>query len=335
MLFQLEGVKKYYDSRLVLDIPALSLPAHRIYALTGPNGAGKTTLLRLLSFLDTPSYGKILFCGQAFPADRSTRTQLRRQVSLVFQSPLLFHTTVYQNVAYGLKVRGFPRRKIANQVEKALEMVGLQGFSYRKAWQLSGGEIQRVAIARALALEPQVLLLDEPMANLDTPTVSLLENLIQNLKREKGMTILLTSHNFLQIQRLADEVYTLQAGRIIKTVQPNILTGTVVQQGTEYWFDTGNLRIALATEIVSCRAIMLHPQDIVLSREPCVSGTRNVFAGRITKLEECGPQRVAVTVDAGEPLLVHISPQSLERLGLTLGSSVIASFKSTAVEVIV
>ncbi|RMF85300.1 MAG: ABC transporter ATP-binding protein [Nitrospinota bacterium] len=333
-LFVLEEVKKYQGTRLVLHIPHLCLRAGRLYALTGPNGAGKTTLLRLLSFLDLPSSGRIFFAGREVSAERRILEQLRREVCLVSQSPLLFRSTVYQNVAYGLKVRGLSRQRITPRVLEALKMVGLPEFAPRKAWQLSGGEIQRVAIARALALDPRVLLLDEPMANVDAQTVVLLETLLKRLPQEKGMTVIFTSHNVHQMQRLADEVIGLRQGRLVRTLQENILTGKVIREGDEYWFDTGKLRLALATEVEDCRAVALSPNDIVLSREPFVSSARNVFAGRVIKLEEFDSQTVAVTVDVGHPLVVHITHQSVERLSLAPGVSVIVAFKSTALEVL-
>ncbi len=153
-ILKVEDIRKCYGDRLALDIPYIDFEVGNIYALMGPNGSGKTTFLKLLSLLDRPSEGKIYFDGKEIDGSPSNALSVRRQITLVMQDAVLFRTSVYKNVAYGLNVRSYDKRAIAGMVSSALDMVGLAGFEHRKAKQLSAGEAQRVALARALVLNP-------------------------------------------------------------------------------------------------------------------------------------------------------------------------------------
>ncbi len=211
-LFRLNGVKKIYQGRTVVDIPDLSLESHKIYTILGPNGAGKTTLLRLLNLLATPEFGKIYFMGQDI--SKSPRLEMARQMCMVFQKPIMFRTTVYKNVAYGLKLRGLPSDKIDGRVREALSFVGIPHLINRLGNKLSGGEIQRVALARALVLRPRVLFLDEPTANLDPASVQVIEETIKNSKETYGNSVIMVTHNLFQARRLADEAILMFDGKI-------------------------------------------------------------------------------------------------------------------------
>ena len=166
-LYRLTDVTRVFDDRTVVDIPALSIEAGGRYALLGPNGAGKTTLLDILAFLERPTTGTIAFRSKPVDFSRQRLRRLRQQVVMVAQSPILFTTTVFQNVAFGLKVRKIRGKERRKRVEDALEQVGMAAFSGAMAHRLSGGETQRVALAQALAVSPKVLLCDEPTANVD------------------------------------------------------------------------------------------------------------------------------------------------------------------------
>jgi tungstate transport system ATP-binding protein len=216
-LFELRDVIKKYDERTVLEIPALNLEESTIYALLGPNGSGKSTLLRILNLLEAPTAGKVFFRGiDAARASDSVRLRLRRQMCMVFQHIYMFNTSVYNNVAYGLRLRGLPSQEIGERVEEALSFVGLSEFIQRSAVKLSGGETQRVALARAIAIRPRVLLLDEPTANLDPDSVALIEQLIQKVHRELHTTVLLVTHNLFQARRIAEEALLLYQGKLVE-----------------------------------------------------------------------------------------------------------------------
>lgn len=212
-----ENLKKYYNDRLVLDIPYLDFETGRIYALVGPNGSGKTTLLKILNLLEQPTEGKLYFDGHKINKDI---INIRRQMAFVLQDTVLFRTTVYKNVAYGLKVRSVDKKIISSMVFNALNMVGLAGFENRKARQLSAGEAKRVALARALVLKPRVLLLDEPTANIDKQNVQVFETLLKKINAERRTTTIFTTHDLSQAYRLADKVIFLLNGKIIDNNRP-------------------------------------------------------------------------------------------------------------------
>jgi tungstate transport system ATP-binding protein len=180
----------------------------------GPSGAGKSTLLRLLNFLERPSQGRIHYQGAVYDATQDMPLDLQRQVTTVFQRPILLNLRVDANVAYGLRLRGGDQ--VAERVASALQAVGLASLAHQKARTLSGGEAQRVALARAIVLEPRVLLLDEPTANLDPYNVGLIEEIVRRLNAEHGTTTVLVTHNVFQAHRLAHRVGLLLDGRLIE-----------------------------------------------------------------------------------------------------------------------
>ncbi|MGH2626355.1 MAG: ATP-binding cassette domain-containing protein [Anaerolineales bacterium] len=210
-LMEVRHLLRDYDGRRVVSVAALSLFPGELVAVLGPNGAGKSTLLRLLNFLEPLSGGEVLWRGKAveWPAPLA----LRRQITTVFQDPLLLNTSVRENLAYGLRLRrSFDRRR----VEAALERFELRDLAEEPARRLSGGEAQRVALARALLLEPELLLLDEPTANLDPYSASRLEAIIRDVRAERSTAIVLVSHDLFQAQRLADRVGLLLRGRLVE-----------------------------------------------------------------------------------------------------------------------
>jgi tungstate transport system ATP-binding protein len=211
MLYELRDLRQVYGGRTVLDVESLDVREGEILALVGPSGAGKSTLLRLLNFLEPPAAGRIRFAGQAI--NGTVPLAIRRQVTTVFQRPVLQRGTVRDNAAYGLRLRG---DRIDGRVDAVLEEVGLAGLARHPAHSLSGGEMQRVALARALVVEPRVLLLDEPTANLDPYNVSLIEGLIRTRNAGRGTTIIIVTHNVFQARRLARRTALLLNGSIVE-----------------------------------------------------------------------------------------------------------------------
>ncbi len=212
-IYTLNGVRKTYDERAVLDVDTLDIYAGEILAVVGPSGAGKSTLLRLLNFLEMPDTGRLTFQGQAIPQSGASLDQ-RRQVTTVFQRPALLSTSVTRNVIYGLRLRG--RRDGKADLQVVLEQLGLAELARARARTLSGGEAQRVALARSLIIRPKVLLLDEPTANLDPYNVNLIESVVADMNRRSGATVVVVTHNIFQARRLAHRVIFLLNGQIVE-----------------------------------------------------------------------------------------------------------------------
>ena len=213
-LFELAGITKRFGSRTVLDISELTLYPDRIYAILGPNGAGKTTLLRVLNLLLPPDSGKIRFMEVDVDHSERTRLALSREMCMVFQRPYMFRTNVFENVAYGLRLRNIAGRELRDKVTEALRFVGMLDFARRPAHKLSSGEAQRVALARALALRPRVLLLDEPSLGLAPILIREIFKELARINRE-GVTVLLVEQNARQALMLSHRGYVLQTGRIV------------------------------------------------------------------------------------------------------------------------
>lgn len=213
-IYRLQNVTKSYDKHQVVSIADLAVQRGDILAIVGPSGAGKSTLLRLLNFVESPTTGTVQFGGGTYgPADTVPLTE-RRRVTTVFQRPLLLKQSVQANVAYGLRLRG--QRDVHEEVSAALKRVGLERLARQKATTLSGGEGQRVALARAMALRTDVLLLDEPTANLDPYNVGAIESIVAEINGDRGTTVILVTHNVFQARRLAHRVGLMLDGELIE-----------------------------------------------------------------------------------------------------------------------
>ncbi len=210
-IFSLKNVAKNYDGNEALRDINLDIQKGEIFSIIGPNGAGKTTLLHIIGLLREPAKGEIKFKGSII--NKSNSSDYRKKITMVFQQPVLFNSTVFDNVGYGLKIRGNSEEEIVKKVGAALESVGMSNFSHKKAKKLSVGEQQRVVLARALALNPELLLLDEPTANLDPKNSILVENIIKKMRGKT--TVVITTHNLFQARRISDRVACLLGGEII------------------------------------------------------------------------------------------------------------------------
>lgn len=213
-MYSVHNLSKVYDRKTVLSIDAMDIREGEVFAIVGPSGAGKSTLLRMLNFLETPSSGYIDYKGCRFQNGDEIPLPLRREVTTVFQRPILLDRSVYDNINHGLRLRGLQNGQ--KRIREAIEVVGLSDLIKQRARTLSGGEAQRVALARAMVLDPQVLLLDEPTANLDPYNVGLIEETIRNLQKTFGTTIVMVTHNVFQARRLADRVLLILNGKPVE-----------------------------------------------------------------------------------------------------------------------
>ena len=338
----------------ILRVPTLDLAQGEVLAVLGPNGAGKSTLLQVLALLEAPAEGEVRFEGEP-AAGRALK--LRRRMAVVFQESLLLNRSVEANVGLGLSLRGVPRGERAERVALWLKRFGIGALAKRSARTLSGGEAQRASLARAFALEPEVMLLDEPFSALDQPTrESLIEELAGAL-RETGLSAVFVTHDRDEAARLAQRVAVLVGGRLRQVgPTPEIYSSPAdetvaayvgmetVASGRVLEARDGLVTLRVGEALVEAVAdgfaasealVCLRPVDIVLSpgdSEPSDSA-RNHLRGVVRSITGGGSE-VRVEVDCGFRLSANITRRSLEELGLEVGSPLVASFKATAVHLI-
>ena len=348
---ELKDVTKAYGSKIVLDTINLQIHEGEILALLGPNGSGKSTILKILAFIENPTKGEVTFQGENVNFKNTEKTRL--ESTLVFQKTTVFSTSVYNNVAYGLKLRKVPKETRDREVKKALELVKLEGFEKHNARKLSGGEQQRVAIARALVLNTKLLLLDEPTANLDPKNAGIVEEVIDTVNRENKITIVMATHNMFQARKLPHRIAVMDEGKITEIGTPaevfgklsknlarfaavdNTFTGvaTATASGTSK-VDLGKgVQIEVATQRQGATAIFISPQDIILSKAAVKSSARNVFKGRIIEITDVD-SLVKLKVDVGRTFTVQITKQSFSDMELCLNKEVFVTFKASSVQVL-
>lgn len=340
----------------ILNVSSLLIHEGEILSLIGPNGAGKTTLLQTLSYLLKPFQGEISFRGKGVESNHSVM-EYRRKLAMVFQEPLLFDTTVFNNVASGLKIRGMRRNQIRDRVIEQLNRFGITHLSDRSAKTLSGGESQRTSLARAFALRPEILLLDEPFASLDPPTRDSLIEDLERILRQTQTTAILATHDRMEALRLSDRIAVMNNGKILQIGSPDevmnqpvsefvasfvgvetILNGKVIKRESGTFIaSVDGKEIEAIGDAHSGETVVLciRPENVTLSTFPSQDRTsaRNVVPGRIVKIIPLGFYQ-KVQLDCGFDLVAYITNHSLEELSLVEGKEVRASFKATAVTVI-
>jgi tungstate transport system ATP-binding protein len=357
-MIRITGLSRRAGVKTILESIDLEIHKGEIFTFIGPSGSGKTSLLRLIDLLDKPTTGTIKFDGIDTAASNSVRLSIRRRMAMVFQKPAVLNTTVVNNVAFGLKFRDIEKSEVDSRVHEALNIVGLLHLADRKAVTLSGGEMQRVAIARALVTRPEVLLLDEPTANLDPVNTELIENLIKHIHQRFHTSIILSTHDMIQGQRLADRIGVIMNGRIAQIgslhdifYRPlgndiarfvgidTILNGVVASN------EDGLATIAVSNVILEAItpfnpgthvALFIRPEEVTIALrdgdQPRTS-VRNKLAGTITKMVPFGPF-LRVTLDFGSPLTALVTRRSADELSLAVGTNVIAGIKATAIHVL-
>jgi len=348
-MIEVRGVSKRYGE--VEALRGVSLKVGRGEALTivGPNGSGKTTLLKIMAALERPTGGEVYFDGVKI--GEGNAALVRRRITMVFQRAVVLRGSVRDNVAYGLRLRGLPRAEVDRRVSEALEVVGLRGLEGRIARGLSGGEQQRLSLARALALECDLLLLDEPTANLDPGSLSVVKETISWLNSETETTIVMATHNLLQAAELSERLVLLDRGEVVEAGRPgalllrpskemarfarseNVFTGVSRLVEGISKIDIGGVTIRAAFRRRGRATVHVRPEDIIVSKGPLESSARNRLRGRITAIHDLGPV-VRLKVDAGRVFTVQITRKSLAEMELNVGSEVYLTFKASSVQLI-
>ncbi len=210
---ELARISKTYNGALVLRDCSVSFAGGTASVLMGPNGSGKSTLLRIAALLEKPDGGEVkFFSGNDLLAND---LDLRRRITLVLPQIGVFNTSVFQNVAFPLKIRGLKPAEIEARVDDLLAVVGLRPKKYQRALELSSGETRRLGIARAMVLHPEVLFLDEPTASLDPLNTEIIEGIIARIKKAGRATVIITTHDQAQAERLADSILVMDHGRVV------------------------------------------------------------------------------------------------------------------------
>jgi molybdopterin-binding protein len=348
---ELKGVTKAYGNKIVVDAVNLQIHEGEILALLGPNGSGKTTILKILAFIENPTSGEVTLQGKAVNFKNTEKERL--QSTLVFQKTTVFGTSVYNNIAYGLKLRKVPKETRDREVKKSLEIVKLAGFEKRNAKKLSGGEQQRVAIARALVLNTKLLLLDEPTANLDPKNAGILEEVIDTVNRENKITIVMATHNMFQAKKLPHRIALMDEGKITEVGAPadvfgklsknlasfaavdNTFTGNAktTSAGTSIVNVGNGVQIEVTAQRHGATVVFINPQDIILSKRAIESSARNVFKGKITQITDLD-SLVKLKVNVGKPFTVQITKRSFNEMELCLNADVFITFKASSVQVL-
>ncbi len=208
--------QRTFGRSFTLNVADLHIAVGETVCLLGPTGAGKSTLLNLMAGLDTPTSGEVRFADSPLVA-ASLPVAVRRRIAVIHQRPLLLSGTVRSNVEFGLRIRGTKKR--STRVDAVLERLGLQKLAAQSAHTLSGGQIHLVALARALVLETDVLLLDEPTANLDPARVALVEEVVGEMQQKRGTTVVWATHNLFQARRVAQRVALLWDGELVEVAE--------------------------------------------------------------------------------------------------------------------
>ncbi len=321
MLYQLRNLQQQFHGKTVLDIDAMEIESGGIHALLGPNGAGKTTLLNILAFLESPAQGQLIFQGKRVEPGVGDLHALRRQVVLVDQHPIMFSTTVRHNIEFGLKVRKVENGDRQRIVDEVLATVGLERYRDARAHELSGGETQRLALARALALNPKVLLCDEPTASVDAENQAVISELLRHINGERGTTIVFTTHDRLQAATLAQHTLVLENGRRTNTTYENSYGCTIAPTpagGQRYLLHSSVELVFSRPQVVldhpASGRVSIDPERMSLSTmdDDFCPDNHAQLSGRVVMVMEEG-QHIRVVVDVGVLMVVLMPTEAYHK----------------------
>jgi sulfate transport system ATP-binding protein len=339
MSISVKNVTKRFGSFTALDNVSVQVQGGKLLALLGPSGSGKTTLLRIIAGLEVADAGTVLYKDE----DITRQNPRTRNVGFVFQHYALFrHMNVFENVAFGMRVRKRPKHVIAERVRELLHLVRLEGLERRYPWQLSGGQRQRIALARALAIEPKVLLLDEPFGALDAKVRQELRAWLRRLHEEIHMTSVFVTHDQEEAFEVADEVVVMNHGRIEQAGTPqdvfehpanafvmdflgnvNVFHGRV-QNGRAH---LGSVEVDYPEyphDESRPATLYVRPHELEIEHVP--NGAASLKA-RIERINPAGPVAKVLlrSLDFGADLNVEVSPERYDELALKEGDTVYVS----------
>ncbi|HUE76639.1 MAG TPA: ABC transporter ATP-binding protein [Longimicrobiales bacterium] len=354
-LLAAEGLVRRYGGRTVVDVPRLAIRRGEIVAILGPNGAGKSTLFRLLLLLERPDAGRVLLEGREVAHGDGAA---RRRMAGVFQRPHLFSGRVEENLRFGLRATGVPRSEWPARVDRAAGELGISALLSARVERLSGGEAQRVALARALVLDPDVLLLDEPTASLDTTIRRRFREELGSVLRERAGAVILITHDAADAFDLADRVAVMEGGRIVQVGTPEDLTtdpatpfvaaftgAELLLDGAVEDVEEGTVRVRAGEALLVARApeaalapgtavhVRYRPEDVTLAPPGAQDvSARNRLRMRVRTVTPVGGL-IRVRLDGPVTLAALMTRDSAERLGVVPGAEITALLKTTALHV--
>ena len=357
-ILEIKNLKKHYASGFILDVDHLVIDEDKIMVLIGPNGSGKSTLIKLINLLEQADNGEIIFHGVNILSPHTDARSCRRDMSAVFQEPFLFNMSVYANILLGLELRRirFKQKKMA--FEYLVEKLNIKHLLLRNPKSLSGGEQQRVALARSFVLEPKLLLLDEPLANIDQLSREELRyDLFSILKDTKSSAIYVT-HDRNEAMVIADDIAVINSGKIEQSGHKNevfrrplnefvarfvgvetLLEGTVLENKNNVCMIRINgTKIYAVSDFKTGQevTVAIRPEDVVLFSEGTdlsSSSALNFFRGPVTELQDVGLFK-KVELDCGFRLVSFVTANSVDRMGLEKGKVVNSSVKASSIHLL-
>jgi sulfate transport system ATP-binding protein len=305
-MIAVEGISKQFGDYTALDDVSIEVPDGSLTALLGPSGSGKSTLLRIIGGLESPDTGRVLINGE----DATNVPPQRREIGFVFQHYAAFkHMTVRDNVAFGLTIRKQPKDKVAHRVDELLGIVGLAGYQKRYPNQLSGGQRQRMALARALAVEPRVLLLDEPFGALDAKVRAELRDWLRRLHDEVHVTTLLVTHDQEEAMSIADQIAVMDNARIEQFGSPREL----------YDQPTNAFVMGFLGPVSRLGDKLVRPHDIALAAQ----SEGDAMEAMVSRVIHLGFEvRVELMLTSGESVTAQITRTEADELELAQGDIV-------------
>jgi len=325
-IYKLKNIIFNYGNNSFIKDLNLEIAKSEVISFVGPNGSGKTTLLNILSFLSFPQSGSIFFNGTKLSKD-NIKT-FRNNIGYVQQNPYIFRGTVYKNIEIGLKIKNFDYKTRSHRIEKILSLLKIKHLAARLANSLSSGEARKVALGQTMVLEPDVLIMDEPFSNLDKNSIMELEELIIFLNKKLNKTIIFTTHNQVQAQKLAGFIFSIVKGKLFSNNFLNLFKGKFDESTNK--FDTGRQLISIYEGTKDAEYVVIDPRQIVLSLEKLDSSMQNSFYGRIVGISE-DDYNIKLSIDIGENIQAVITHQAFNKLKLSINTNIWVSFKSTAI----
>ena len=352
---ELDHISKHFGRTAAVDDVSLAINQGEFLTLLGPSGCGKTTILRMIAGFELPDAGNILLAGDTI----TNRPANRRPMGMVFQSYALFpHMTAEQNIAFGMQIQRKSQEAIKQRCAELLELVGLGEMGRRYPHQLSGGQQQRIALARALAVEPKVLLLDEPLSALDVKVRITLRNEIRRIQQQLKMTAIYVTHDQEEALSLSDRIAVMAKGRIEQLDQPEKIysepqtafAATFVGNSNQFRgviesaadglcrVDGQSFHVPSLPHLRNGASVLIvvRPEDIVLQSDESAHDNYNILSGNIELRTFLGPftrLQVRVQKDAGNSLLTADIPNQQART-YDLGQHIALSFAPSACKVL-